>query len=210
MRQGKYWGYVGGCNAMTNGGWREINGYSNRFWGWGCEDDAIWVKATLQHGFALQYAPHAGQGTHLGTDHMKNYSGMARNILDQLMGPQHDYLFNGDGISRLRSEPRPHWTVAPSTIDPRIKLVSVDLTDFQPCPNGEVLPHLLPCNSKPKATPKNRHNLPSRSPNHQTNTDISYFTEKSLSLSLKSPLPHFSLRGQSWFTLSRELQHDLP
>ena len=34
-----YKGYFGGVSAMSTNDFKKVNGFSNKFWGWGGEDD---------------------------------------------------------------------------------------------------------------------------------------------------------------------------
>ena len=40
-------GYVGGCLAMITAHFKIVNGFSNRFWGWGGEDDDMHNRIVL-------------------------------------------------------------------------------------------------------------------------------------------------------------------
>ena len=40
-------GYVGGCLAMLTPHYKILNGFSNRFWGWGGEDDDMFNRIGL-------------------------------------------------------------------------------------------------------------------------------------------------------------------
>jgi hypothetical protein len=44
--------YYGGVNLFNNKDFLKINGYSNEYWGWGCEDDDL-LNRVKSHGFDL-------------------------------------------------------------------------------------------------------------------------------------------------------------
>ncbi|XP_048397383.1 beta-1,4-galactosyltransferase 4 [Stegostoma tigrinum] len=44
----RYKGYFGGATAMTKQQFTRVNGFSNRYWGWGGEDDDLRIRVQLQ------------------------------------------------------------------------------------------------------------------------------------------------------------------
>ncbi|CAN2387759.1 N-terminal region of glycosyl transferase group 7 [Pristimantis euphronides] len=51
-----YWGYFGGVNALTPDQFMKINGFPNKYWGWGGEDDDIAVRIRLS-GMSITRTP---------------------------------------------------------------------------------------------------------------------------------------------------------
>ena len=47
-----YDGHFGGVVAMTTRDFAAVNGYSNCFWGWGAEDDDLYLRVT-SHNFTV-------------------------------------------------------------------------------------------------------------------------------------------------------------
>ena len=51
-----YRNYIGGVLVSTTSAFEEVNGYSNGYWGWGCEDDDLFLRTSVC-GVPIQRTP---------------------------------------------------------------------------------------------------------------------------------------------------------
>ncbi|XP_032889176.1 beta-1,4-galactosyltransferase 4 [Amblyraja radiata] len=59
----RYRAYFGGVTAMSREQFLKVNGFSNRYWGWGGEDDDLWSRAQLQKMKLVRPAPEVARYT---------------------------------------------------------------------------------------------------------------------------------------------------
>ncbi|XP_067896592.1 beta-1,4-galactosyltransferase 4 [Heterodontus francisci] len=59
----RYKGYFGGATAMTENQFTRVNGFSNRYWGWGGEDDDLRIRVELQKMKIVRPSPEVARYT---------------------------------------------------------------------------------------------------------------------------------------------------
>ncbi|XP_078738638.1 beta-1,4-galactosyltransferase 4 [Lampetra fluviatilis] len=69
----RYKGYFGGVSAMTVQQFRLVNGFSNRFWGWGGEDDDLRLR--VEHMNMTIFRPPAAVARYTMIFHSRNEDG---------------------------------------------------------------------------------------------------------------------------------------
>lgn len=58
---GTYIEYFGGITAFTGEQYKKINGFSNRYFGWGAEDDDLMYRASLIYNKIIKLPPWIGR-----------------------------------------------------------------------------------------------------------------------------------------------------
>ncbi|XP_073473487.1 beta-1,4-galactosyltransferase 4-like [Aquarana catesbeiana] len=58
-----YKGYFGGVTAMTSNQFAQVNGYSNNYWGWGGEDDDLWLRVSYNKMMVVRPPPEIARYT---------------------------------------------------------------------------------------------------------------------------------------------------
>ena len=91
----------GGVSQMTDSQFQKVNGYSNNFWGWGGEDDQMYLRLKIA-GFKLQRPVPANSSRWTMIPHTHENSNLAnpnRKNLVKKTGPRQ---WGEDGINTLK------------------------------------------------------------------------------------------------------------
>ncbi|CAB3253128.1 unnamed protein product [Arctia plantaginis] len=88
----------GGVSALTEEQFKKVNGFSNRYWGWGGEDDDMYKRLNAMNYKISRYAMNIAKYVML--DHKKS----APNPKRQSILKQTDKVFKEDGLSTLEYE----------------------------------------------------------------------------------------------------------
>ncbi|KAI0978570.1 hypothetical protein GJ496_003831 [Pomphorhynchus laevis] len=83
----------GGIVAFTRDQFVKVNGFSNRYWGWGGEDDDLYRRTRKFFKTITRVPPHIGRITHM--DHYKNESGELNENRFNLLKQDYSYLLDG-------------------------------------------------------------------------------------------------------------------
>ena len=74
----QYTSFVGGVLQMNSRDFRAVNGYSNRFWSWGKEDDDLYMRFVARNMTLSREEERAGRYECL--DHKRDYSNVETNV----------------------------------------------------------------------------------------------------------------------------------
>eukprot|EP01107_Rhizomastix_libera_P002743 TRINITY_DN1472_c0_g1_i3.p1 TRINITY_DN1472_c0_g1~~TRINITY_DN1472_c0_g1_i3.p1 ORF type:complete len:350 (+),score=54.62 TRINITY_DN1472_c0_g1_i3:114-1163(+) len=135
---------LGGCVCFLNEDYRSLNGMSNRFGGWGFEDNFMQLRV-LKAGFKV-VRRHYSQFYHLVPGHTKRLTtvhpkhGFQNHHLLKIAQQNYD-LFEGDGLSVIEALHPKKWfldsSAYPSLPDQNGQIFKFfsNFSDFVPCPN---------------------------------------------------------------------------
>lgn len=120
-----YRNYIGGVLSVTIKTFQQVNGYSNRYWGWGAEDDDLYLRLWLQRipivyaqglyrslphdrpkpgiDNAQRYAEHLKCSVSFGDDKTLQDARKFRRAAPEVFGRRADYISNltYDGLSTV-------------------------------------------------------------------------------------------------------------
>eukprot|EP00727_Mastigamoeba_balamuthi_P011891 m51a1_g7324 hypothetical protein (367) ;mRNA; f:153412-154512 len=143
--------FLGAVAAVRNEDFAAADGFSNRFRGWGKEDELLSNRMHAFEGHPAtrwSLAPQSRVGRWEHDKHERRWGASVAGLLAVAKSSGgHRRFFAGDGLSRLRRGPGSPWLAAQQVeLWDGVFLVGVDLSRFDPCCNGESGYDLRPCN----------------------------------------------------------------